>query len=867
MGVMNFLSYIREAVSPGGTPKRYLIWVCIVLALQTISSVVPAADFFSGYWNLRHWILAGVVAIIAMALILPRSDEQRNRVAFALYIVGLIVSTVTISLGITALSGIIFMLTWAMTLFVAERREYISFDLVTVFMVLMLISSVVLLMYHPNFEVEGYLYVLATGAVLTAIDIYLVYIDFDGEKNFYRESRQVYTNMQELSERMSEILSAEGQLDHLLWQVSQQCIPLLDLEDCVIYLFHPRKNLLLQVAAYGNKSQDRNIVDPLEIHPGEGIVGRCFATGQPVLVKETKSDPDYIVDDMFRNSELAIPIISNGSVVGVIDSEHSQKGYFKNWHVQAFSIIASFCGIKITEYNARESIEQARQAREETEMYKELDELKNRFITNISHDLKTPLSLIKGPAAQIIEESKESTSRKLAQYILKNTEHLLRVVNQLLQLNRVDKGLNELYLEDVQLTGVLQKIVAQYEGLANQKRIQLEVHCEQVLLTTDVFRLEQIVHNLLHNAFRYSGTGGSIKVEAVLHNDHMLHLSISDTGDGIPDHLRDKVFERFFKADVNNHEGTGIGLSLVKEYTQSIGGTIRLDASYMEGARFVVELPVHQSDAEAASLQRGTEELAEEDAAKPIMVVVEDHPDLNNFICDYFEERFHCYQCFDGKEGLRLITELQPDIVISDLMMPDTDGNAMIRSLKQNDQLAHIPVVVLTAKAQTESKIELYESGVENYLVKPFDIQELNAIVGSILEQRKRLRETFRDTFFVKDSILDPSPELLRKNALIEEAVSIIHEQLDNSAFSIADLALALGVGRNKLQREMRERTGLTPVEFIRSVRLLEAKRRIEETNASISEIAYSVGFNNLSYFTRSFKAEFDCLPKDIRPM
>src|SRR5690606_10379527 len=136
----------------------------------------------------------------------------------------------------------------------------------------------------------------------------------DGEKNFYRESRKVYTDLQVLSERMSEILSADDHLDHLLWQVSQQCIPLLNLEDCVIYLFHPQKNLLLQVAAFGNKSLNRNIVDPLEIHPGEGIVGRCFVSGRPVLVKETKNDPDYIVDDQFRNSELAVPIISNGSV-------------------------------------------------------------------------------------------------------------------------------------------------------------------------------------------------------------------------------------------------------------------------------------------------------------------------------------------------------------------------------------------------------------------------------------------------------------------------------------------------------------------------------------------------------------------------
>lgn len=863
MFLMHFFSYIKEALSPGGTPKRYLIWVCIVLLIQTISSLFPSPGFFSGSWNDAH-SLALVVAVIVIAVQFVRNDTWRNYTSFALYVVGLVVSTITISTGTTSLSGIIFMLTWAMTMFVAERREYISFDSVTAFMVLMLISTVILLLHHPDFEQGENNYVLLAGALLTAVNIYLVYIDFGKEKNFYQKSRKVYADLQELSTKMSEILSSEGKLDHLLRKVSKECIPLLDLEDCVIYLYDEDKKILVQTAAYGNKSVNgTSIANPIDLQPGEGIVGRCFEQGVPVLVKETKNDPHYIVDDAFRNAELAVPIVSNGKVVGVIDSEHSQKGYFKTWHVQAFTIIASFCGIKITEYMARESIEQARVAQEETEMYKELDELKNRFITNISHDLKTPLSLIKGPAIQIAEESKEPATKKLAQYVLKNAEHLLRVVNQLLQLNRVDKGLNELYLEEVHVDAVLSKITAQYEGLAQQRRITLSVQCVPVVFTTDVFRLEQIIHNLLHNAFRYSTEGGVISINVTCEDPETLSLQISDSGKGIPDNLKDKVFERFFKVDVNNHEGTGIGLSLVKEYVQSIGGNIRLDNAKEGGACFTVRLPILVATANGSKVSTDVDELHEETVSKPIMVVVEDHPDLNNFICDFFEERFQCYQCFDGAEGIQRIAELQPDIVISDLMMPNTDGRAMIASLKENDLLAHIPVVVLTAKGQTESKIDLYETGAENYVVKPFDIKELNAIVTAILEQRQRLKMRFRERFFVpKDEAL---PEEMATNDFIEQAVHVIYEQLDNASFSIADLSGALAMGRNKLQKEVRELTGLTPVEFIRSVRLLEAKKRILETNATISEIAFSVGFNNLSYFTRSFKAEFDVLPTDVR--
>ncbi len=857
------VNYIKEALSPGGTPQRYLIWVSIILALQTAASVVPSPLFYTAPLNLPQ-LLLGSILVVSIAINFLKKDNQRIIAAYGLYIVGLAISTITISLGITSLSGIIFMVTWSMTLFIAERREYISFDLVTLFMVLMLASTVILLMYEPTFKVNQNFPVLITGAVFTAINIYLVYADFGFEKNYYKESRKIYSNLEALSNKMSEILSSKGELKHLLGLVSEECIPLLDLEDCVIYLYDENKNKLVQVAAYGNKkSEDNSVKNPIELSPGIGVVGNCFASGKPVLVKETSTYRDYIVDDALRNSELSVPIISDGKVIGVIDSEHSQNGFFKERHVQAFTIIASFCGIKITEYNARESIRQAELAKEETEKYKELDELKNHFITNISHDLKTPLSLIKGPAMQISEQTVDKSTQKLAQYILKNTEHLLKVVNQLLQLNRVDKGLNELYLEEVNIDTLIQKIASQYEGLVTSKNIKLNVTSESVSIKTDAFRLEQIIHNLLHNAFRYSPVNSEITLSARIATGNKLEIAVADTGSGIPEALKDKIFDRFFKVDVNNHEGTGIGLSLVKEYAQAIGGTIRLDNTYTSGARFILTLPI-ENVVENSLKVVDNDPLENQIASKPVMVIVEDHPDLNNFIYDYFEQRFQCFQCFDGAEGLKKIREVEPDIIVSDLMMPHTDGKTMIKAIKQEESLAHIPIVVLTAKGQTESKIDLYAIGAENYLVKPFDILELNAIVNSILTQRQRLKFRFKENYFPSNESFQ-STEKEEKNTFIQEAIAVVHEHIDDNQFSIAQLMQHLNLGRNKLQQEIKEHTGLTPVEFIRSTRLIEAKKRLETTNSTISEVAYGVGFNNLSYFTRSFKAEFGILPTETK--
>ena len=504
---MRAVTYIEEALKPGGTPKRYLIWVSIILIVQLLASILPSARF-TDPWNLSHNLLLAGIALAVIPLFL-QNNRHRILAAYCLYIVGLVVSTITISTGLTSLSGIIYMLTWAMTLFIAERREYFSFDLVALFMVLMLISTVILLMFEPSLYVTENVIILGSGAVLTGINIYLVYIDLGEEKNFYQESRRKVSNLHLFTGRLANVLSAEKPVNELLWEVTRECVPYLELEECVIYLYNTEKQVLQQVAAYGGKSTEENsIIDPIEIPPGRGVVGKCFETGEVQLIAEIRPEMDYIVDDAVRSSELAVPIFSKGRVIGVFDSEHSKKGFFDSRHIEAFGIAAAFCGIKITEFAAIESIREAEQMKRESERMKELDDVKNRFITNISHDLKTPLSLIKAPAIQIAKLSSDKQILNNADYILKNTEHLLRVVNQLLQLNRVDLGLNELYLEEIELRKLSSKIETQYKGLAEKDNIHFVCHTDCLHFRSDSFRLEQIIHNLVHNAFRYTGNLG-----------------------------------------------------------------------------------------------------------------------------------------------------------------------------------------------------------------------------------------------------------------------------------------------------------------------------------------------------------------------
>lgn len=861
---MNFITYVKEAVTPGGTPSRYLVWVQVILLGQVLASVLPSPQLYAPGIDVAELVLL-VSALIIIGTSFFKTDRQKIWAAYGLYLVGLAVSTVTISTGVTSLSGIVFMLTWAMTLFVAERREYISFDLVTLFMVLMLISSVILLMFNPKMGVADNWIVLAAGGVFTALDIYLVYIDFGAKRNYYQESRKSFSNLDIFSSLLSDILSKQEKLDVLLWEVTEECVPFLQLEECVIYLYDEEDDRLKQVAVFGEKSKEnKQIHNPISIKPGAGIVGKAFALGEPQLVAETKLRTDYIVDDAPRASELAMPIMSNGKPIGVIDSEHSQSGYFKERHVQAFRIMAAFCGIKITEQRVLEQMKQAKKAKMEADRYKELDLLKNRFITNISHDLKTPLSLIKAPAMQLQKISNDPNVRKHADYILKNTEHLLRVVGQLLQLNRVDKGLNELYVEEVEMAGMMQKIGSQYHGLAEKEMTTFDYTTTPTILRTDAFRLEQILHNLIHNAFRYSGAKGAIAVKGIEHQEYYC-ISVTDDGPGIPLDLQSQVFERFFKADENNHEGTGIGLSLVKEYTESLGGTIVLESEIGKGTTFTIRLPFIASGEQIKKVD--SPEIAS-DEGKPILLVVEDHADLNSFICDFFEERFQCLSAFDGKKALELMESHVPDLIISDLMMPEMDGNTFVQQIRVNEDFAHIPVIILSAKSQVESRIDLYEIGADNYLTKPFDISELNAVVVGVFEHRYKLRESLHKSIAMRGtSVLKGveanSPESIEV-PLLQKAKAVVLDQLDNSSFSVPDLALALGYGRNRLQKEVREMTGLSPVELIRSVRLAAAKELLEKKSLNVSEVAYSVGFSNLSYFTRSYKNEFGILPSEV---
>lgn len=844
--------------APGHAYNRYKIWVAISLIIQITCTLVPSM-LIQENSPLRQAFLYGTLGLALVLLVITKPTWQRW-MAYAAAHYGLLLCFLLLALDLTNPGILIYLLAWSMFISLGYSREYFNMKLFFGFMLSVLILFALGLFFAPISYYSGIerFFSIGSGTMVIALNIYLWSRRSKMNSNHFSERREAYEDIASLSGQMSAILVSRDDLDVVFQRIAQECLHLLELEECVIYL-----------QTEDGKLRPVNGDTPIPID-SETVVATCFRESEAIMISDLALS-NYVsgLGNEGMKSEIAVPIFNDGKIVGVIYGGNSQRGLFRDRHFQAFNMIAAFCGIKITQYHAEKSIELIEQTKAEVDRYKELDELKNRFISNISHDLKTPLSLIKAPAKQINYLTNDPKIKALSNYVVSNADHLLRVVHQLLQLNSVEKRIDELNFEQLNLHELCKGICAQYEERADSKSILFEVETEEINFTTDSFRFEQIIHNLLGNALRYTEEGGTVSLSVSMKNEKV-HVEVRDTGIGIAKVLHEKVFERFYKVNENNQEGTGIGLSLVREYVQMLEGEIRLESEVGVGTQIRIILPLNHSQCKEEIAQKEEKyDLGLEQDTRPHILVVEDHADLNEFICSYFEDQFRPIAAFNGHEAMLKLKEQLPDIIITDLMMPEKDGRSLVEEIRGDENLAHIPIIVLSAKSQVESKIDLYELGVDNFLAKPFEMEELEAVVTSTLSQRKKLRDSFRATFLVPGdqevtAVLADDVSAEEKNLLVQ-LKEIIEQHLDDSSLSVNEIAHQLGYGRNRLQKELKVLTGVTPVEFIRSFRLDEARKMLSNKSLSISQVAYAVGFSNLSYFTRSFKQEFGLLPSEIQ--
>ncbi len=518
----------------------------------------------------------------------------------------------------------------------------------------------------------------------------------------------------------------------------------------------------------------------------------------------------------------------------------------------------------------------------EAEKLRHLDKVKNSFFANISHEFRTPLTLMIGPLKQM-EQGKmdEDSSKKYMKMMRHNGERLLHLINQMLDLSKLESGKLGLQVSKTDITGLLKATVYSFNSMAEQKQVNYHTHFpeHEIIGWVDKDKFQKIITNLLSNAFKFTPENGSVSVD-VENGDKRIRITVGDSGPGIPKEQLDKIFDRFYQVE-GTEGGTGIGLSLVKELVQLHKGQISVSSDTGRGASFRFSIPVAREfysdeDVEISGKETVTamaaptagyaeEEVKEAigDSSLPTVLIVEDNTDLQQFISDTIKKEFNVALAGNGKKGIEKALLLIPDLIVTDVMMPVMDGVAMTNVLKKNEKTSHVPVIMLTAKATAESKIEGLKTGADDYLVKPFDGDELIARIQNLIEQRQKLRELYSKKIIsiTPDKVEVPSQE----KVFLEKIRTAIDENLDNEMFGVVDLANVVNMSRSQLHRKLKALTGEAPNELIRNFRLERALDLLQKAAGNVTEVAFMTGFSSPAYFSKCFNDRYGFSPTEVK--
>ncbi|OJJ17252.1 hypothetical protein BKI52_31605 [marine bacterium AO1-C] len=517
----------------------------------------------------------------------------------------------------------------------------------------------------------------------------------------------------------------------------------------------------------------------------------------------------------------------------------------------------------------------------QAEKLKEMDQIKSRFFSNISHEFKTPLTLIIGPAEKILTDHKPKAAKTYAQYILANADRLMKLINQLMDISRMESGKMVLQTETGDLVAFLGQILQSFELLARQKAVQIDMQAaqEEIICDFDKDKIEKIFFNLLSNALKFTPEQGKVILK-MEQQASKITITVSDTGAGISPEQLPYIFDRFYQVDSSKtraYEGTGIGLSLVKELVDLHHGTINVKSKPTVGTEFKVVLPFTQSGVKHLTTSISTTSLQNIDSEIPdqqmspsgtgqnTILVVEDNPELREFIVNELSNFYQVLEAKDGAEGIESGIKNIPDLIISDLMMPKVDGFELLQTLRGKTDTSHVPIIILSAKASFENRIAGLEKGGDDYLTKPFSPKELLLRVKNMLDRRDRMREMLVRSITQPNAPIETSPEMnSQEEAFLQNAVEIIERNLHNTTFDVAFFCKEIGMSQSSLFRKLKALTKMSIVEFIRSIKLKKAATLLtQKDHDTIEEIALKSGFNDISYFNKCFKKQYGVTPKE----
>lgn len=517
----------------------------------------------------------------------------------------------------------------------------------------------------------------------------------------------------------------------------------------------------------------------------------------------------------------------------------------------------------------------------EREKVDSINKMKTDFFTNISHEFRTPLTLIIAPLEELVNSKvSERTLKKYHELILLNTKRLFHLVDQLLEFRKTEAGTRKLKLSKGDMVSFVHDIYSSFIVLSEKNNIRYNFKSTESRLSFHFDRdaIEKVCFNLLSNAFKYTQNGGTIEITLSKKNEDVV-ITVSDTGIGIDDSEQASIFERFYQVD--NQEmnlGSGIGLAFTKKLVELHHGSITLDSKKGEGTTFTVTIPFTDDgliddeikevyslvvenaiEAEEESEEAIAEEITDPEN-KEDLLIIDDNQEIVDFLNSHFSKSFNTTVAYNGKQALEILENNNFDLIISDVMMPEIDGIQVCKRVKQNINTCHIPVILLTAKNETQHQIKGLEAGADDYVTKPFSMSLLQAKVQSILKSRKRLREYYSES---KEIV----PENIAFNTLDEEflreAIAIIEKYLSDSDFSVDKFSREIGMSRSNLYLKLKAITGESATDFIKRIRFKKAVELLETKQYTVAQVAYMCGFNSPSYFSTAFKQYYDCMPTE----
>ena len=524
------------------------------------------------------------------------------------------------------------------------------------------------------------------------------------------------------------------------------------------------------------------------------------------------------------------------------------------------------------------------QERQEAQRMHELDMMKIKFFTNVSHEFRTPLSLIITPLEKILSNDERPEQKDQLQLIYRNARRLLNMVNQLLDFRKLEDLELKLFASRGDIVKLIRELSFSFTDLAEKKNIQFAFKSNVEFLETDFDsdKIERILFNLLSNAFKFTPENGQVNVELNLiksasdRDKKQLEIKVHDTGIGIEPTKHQLIFDRFYQNEVPSfiiNQGSGIGLSITKEFVHLHGGTIHVESEPGKGSCFIVKLPLEASRMKPAipelrktiSRDRDVNNIAFNNATierrtnrLPAILLVEDNDDFRGYLKEALTPYFEITEAVNGKEGWQKVLSIHPDLIISDISMPEMDGIELCKKIRADNRTKHVPVILLTALNGEEHQLMGLETGASDYLSKPFNLDILLSKVRNLLVQQETLKKTYQKHIDIKSTTAEiDSPD----KKFVLQVLQVIEKNLSNTDFSVEELSSKVNMSRVALYKKVLKLTGKTPFEFIKSVRLNHAIQMLEKKEFTIAEISYQVGFNNPKYFTKLFKSEFGVLP------